>query len=52
METGDSDKNDGIIIDNEIKISKNQSNNKKVEKDFFRYDIAIYCPKVLVIQDI
>ena len=52
METGDSDKNDGIIIDNEINVSKKQSKDKKVEKDFCRYDIAMHCPKVLVAGDI
>lgn len=52
MGTGDSDKNDGIIIDNEINVSKKQSKDKKVEKDFCRYNIAMHCPKVLVVGDI
>ena len=52
MGTGDSNQNDGIIIDNEINVSKKHLNDKKVEKDFCRYDIAMHCPKVLVVGDI
>lgn len=52
MRTEDSNKNDGIIIDNEINVSKKQSKDKKAEKDFCRYDIAMHCPKVFVVGNI
>lgn len=52
MDTISSDQSDGIIIDNEINVSKNQAEEKKAERDFCRYDIVMRCPKVLVVGSV
>ena len=41
MGTGDYDKNDEIIIDNEINISKKQSNHYYMKNIYYNYNIFV-----------
>ncbi|MBR1734399.1 MAG: translocation/assembly module TamB domain-containing protein, partial [Alphaproteobacteria bacterium] len=52
MDTGSNNKNDGIIIENEINIDKQPSNTEINKEDFCRYDISMKCPKVSVIGNL